>query len=154
MGLSGAWLAFSAGAVDLLEACGAGGTNKASVNPVKGGKLIEGTISDISTFNTLNSGDVNSTLMIVLTHEGLLSISAKGDNVPRLAESLPTVSADQLTFTYKLRPNLKWSDGQPITADDVVFTYNLMISPDTKAFVSRYRANLEGYLQSITAKDP
>src|SRR5260370_11991248 len=68
MGLSAAWLAFSAGAVDLLEACGAGGTNTTSVNPVKGGKLIEGTIHHLSTFNTLTSGDVNSTLIIVFKH--------------------------------------------------------------------------------------
>jgi len=154
MGMSAAWLAFSAGAVELLEACGGGGTNTTSVNPVKGGKLIEGTISDISTFNTLNSGDVNSTQMITLNFDGLLGISGKGENIPMLAQALPTVSADQLTFTYKLRPNLKWSDGQPLTADDVVFTYKLIFSPDTKDFVSRYRANLEGYVKSVMATDP
>src|SRR4029077_2701204 len=75
-------------------------------------------------------------------------------NVPMLASAPPTVSSDQLTFTFKLRPNLKWSDGQPLTADDVVFTYNLIFSPDTKDYVSRYRAQLEGYLQSVTASDP
>lgn len=152
-GAGAAWLAFSAGAAEVLAACARAGSNTTSVNPVKGGKLIEGTISDISTFNTLNSGDTTSTQVIVLTHDGLLSLSAKGDNIPMLAQALPTVSSDQLTFTFKLRPNLKWSDGQPITADDVVFTYNLVFSPDTKDFVSRYRANLQGYLQSVTAKD-
>src|SRR6266851_4254413 len=154
MGMSAAWVAFSAGALELLEACGGGGTNTTSVNPVKGGKLIEGTISDISTFNTLNSGDVNSTQMITLTHEGLLSLSAKGDNVPTLASGLPQISSDSLTFTFKLRSNLQWSDGQPLTADDVAFTYNLIFSPDTKDFISRYRANLEGYVKSVTATDP
>ena len=154
MGMGAAWLAFSAGAVELLEACGGGGGgNTNAVNPVKGGKLIEGTISDMSTWNSLNSGDTTSTQMIVLNFDGLLGISAKGDNIPMLASGLPQISGDSLTFTYKLRPNLKWSDGQPITANDVVFTYNLMFSPDTKDFVSRYRANLEGYLQSVTAKD-
>jgi peptide/nickel transport system substrate-binding protein len=156
MGVGAAWLAFSAGALDLIEACGPGSNNGGTSGgtPVKGGKLIEGTISDISTFNTLNSGDTASTQMITLCFDGLLGISAKGDNLPMLAQSLPTISSDQLTFTYKLRPNLKWSDGQPITADDVVFTYNLVFSPDTKDFVSRYRANLSGYVQSVTAKDP
>jgi peptide/nickel transport system substrate-binding protein len=154
MGMGAAWLAFSAGALELLEACGGGGTNTTSVNPVKGGKLIEGTISDISTFNTLNSGDTASTQMIVLNFDGLLGISGKGDNIPMLAQALPTVSGDQLTFTFKLRPNLKWSDGQPITADDVVFTYNLIFAPNTKDFVSRYRANLEGFVNSVTASDP
>ena len=154
VGAGAAWLAFSVGGFELLEACGPGTQNSNSVNPVKGGKLIEGTISDISTFNTLNSGDVNSTQMITLTHDGLLSLTGKGDNVPMLASALPTVSSDQMTFTFKLRPNLKWSDGQPITADDVAFTYNLIFSPDTKDFTSRYRAQLTGYVQSVTAKDP
>src|SRR5258708_18142766 len=154
MGGAAAYAACSAGVVEFLEACGGGGIPSTSLTPVKGGKLIEGTISDISTFNTLNSGDVNSTQMITLLFDGLQSISAKGDNVPMLAQAAPTISSDQMTFTFKLRPNLKWSDGQPLTADDVAFTYNLIFSPDTKDFVSRYRANLSGYLHSVTAQDP
>ena len=153
LGAAAAYTAFTAGIVDFLEACG-GGNTPTSQTPVKGGKLIEGTISDIATFNTLNSGDTSSTQMITLLFDGLQSITAKGDNIPMLASAPPTVSSDQLTFTFKLRPNLKWSDGQPLTADDVVFTYNLIFSADTKDFVSRYRANLEGFLQSVTATDP
>ena len=153
LGAAAAYTAFTAGIVDFLEACG-GGNTPTSQTPVKGGKLIEGTISDIATFNTLNSGDTSSTQMITLLFDGLQSITAKGDNIPMLASAPPTVSSDQLTFTFKLRPNLKWSDGQPLTADDVVFTYNLIFSADTKDFVSRYRAILEGFLQSVTATDP
>src|SRR5690349_12671913 len=104
MGYGAAWLAFSGGALELLEACGGGG-NTNSVTPVKGGKLIEGTISDMSTFNPLNSGDTASTQMIVLLFDGLLGISAKGDNIPALASALPTVSSDSLTAMFKLRPN-------------------------------------------------
>jgi peptide/nickel transport system substrate-binding protein len=154
MGAAAAYTAFSVGIVDFLEACGNTTTTTTSQTPVKGGKLIEGTISDISNFAVLNSGDVNSTQMIVLMFDGLQSISAKGDNVPMLASGPPTISSDQLTFTFKLRSGLKWSDGQALTADDVAFTYNLMYSPDTKDYVSRYRANLEGYMQSATATDP
>jgi peptide/nickel transport system substrate-binding protein len=153
MGMTAAYAAFSAGIIDFLEACGNTSTTT-SLTPVKGGKLIEGTISDMSTFNTLNSGDTVSTQIIVALMDGLLSISGTGQNIPMLAQSIPTVSADGLTYTFKLRPNLKWTDGQPITADDVAFTYNLIFAPDTKDFVSRYRANLEGYLQSCVAKDP
>ncbi|HKW72379.1 MAG TPA: ABC transporter substrate-binding protein [Candidatus Dormibacteraeota bacterium] len=155
VGVGAAWIAFSTGALELLEACGGGSNqNTQGVNPVKGGKLIEGTISDIATFNTLNSGDTASTQMITLCFDGLLSITDKGDNIPMLAQALPTISSDALTYTFKLRPNLKWSDGQPLTADDVAFTYGLMFRPDTKDFVSRYRADLEGFLESVTATDP
>ena len=155
MGAGAAYLAFLAGGAELLAAaCGPSNTTTTSLKPVKGGKLIEGLISDISTFNTVNSGDTSSTQVISLTFDGLLGISGNGDNIPALASALPTVSADSLTFTFKLRPNLKFSDGHPLTADDVAFTYGLMFLPETKDFVSRYRAELEGYLQSVTASDP
>jgi peptide/nickel transport system substrate-binding protein len=108
----------------------------------------------MKTFCTINSGDTTSTQMIISCFDGLLGISANGDNIPALAQDLPKVSGDSLTFTFKLRPNLKWSDGSPLTADDVVFTYGLMYLPETKDFVSRYRADLEGYIQSVTAPDP
>src|SRR5262252_2823371 len=106
MGMGAAWLAFSAGAIDLIEACGPGnsGNNNSGGTPVKGGKLIEGTISDMSTFNSLNSGDTTSTQMITLLFDGMLGITAKGDNIPMLASALPTISSDQLTFTNKLAP--------------------------------------------------
>jgi peptide/nickel transport system substrate-binding protein len=144
-----------AGGAELLAAaCGPTTTTTTSLKPVKGGKLIEGLISDMSTFNTLNSGDNVSSQMITLTFDGLLGIAANGDNIPMLAQALPTVSPDSLNFTFKLRPNLKFSDGHALTAEDVVFTYGLMFLPETKDFVSRYRSELEGYLQSVTAPDP
>ncbi len=53
---------------------------------------------------------------------------------PGILKEIPTVangdiSADALQYTLKLRPNLKWSDGQPLTAEDVVFTMNLWNNP-------------------------
>jgi peptide/nickel transport system substrate-binding protein len=154
MGAGAAYLAFLAGGAELLAACGPSNANTNSLTPVKGGKLIEGTISDMKTFNTLNSGDTTSTQMIMQCFDGLLGIAANGDNIPALAQDLPKVSGDSLTFTFKLRPNLKFSDGSPLTADDVVFTYGLMYLPEAKDFVSRYRSDLEGYIQSVTAPDP
>src|SRR5258708_3224543 len=55
MGGAAAYAAFSAGVVEFLEACGGGGTPSTSLTPVKGGNLIEGTSTDISTLHTLNS---------------------------------------------------------------------------------------------------
>src|ERR1700737_645403 len=135
-GAAAAYLAFLAGGAELLAAACGPTTASNSLTPVKGGKLIEGSISDIAStpFNTLNSGDTTSTQAITLAFDGLLGISGNGDNIPMLAASLPTVSADSLTITFKLRPNLKWSDGKPLTADDVAYTYGLMSLPDTKHF--------------------
>jgi peptide/nickel transport system substrate-binding protein len=120
---------------------------------VKGGKLIEGTISDIAGFQQLNSGDTSSTQIMVLMMDSLLTTKPDdGSPVPQLATEVPK-SSDGLSYTFKLR-DAKWSDGTPITADDVVFTYRLLFAPETKDFVSRYRADVEDSIASVTAPDP
>ena len=47
--------------------------------------------------------------------------------MPYLADSW-TTSADQLTWTFKLHHGLKWSDGQPLTAKDAAWTFNLIMT--------------------------
>jgi len=57
------------------------------------------------------------------THEGLISENYQGKIEPALAEFWK-ISEDKKRIIFSLRKGLKWSDGQPITTDDVVFTYN------------------------------
>ncbi|MBP6177000.1 MAG: peptide ABC transporter substrate-binding protein [Anaerolineales bacterium] len=64
---------------------------------------------------------------------GLVTINEKGEFVPMLAEALPTLSDDNLTVTWKLRSGLKWSDGAPLTSDDVKFTIEVLSNPDSGA---------------------
>ena len=69
---------------------------------------------------------------------GLDTINEKGEFVPMLAQDLPTLdngglSADYLTVTWKLREGLKWSDGEPITSDDVKFTVEVLSNPNSGA---------------------
>ncbi|KAI9881877.1 MAG: hypothetical protein M1823_006410, partial [Watsoniomyces obsoletus] len=54
-------------------------------------------------------------------YESLLRYDDKLKPMPSLAESWE-VSGDEKTYTFKLKPNVKWHDGKPFTADDVVFT--------------------------------
>ncbi|MFK0253641.1 ABC transporter substrate-binding protein [Streptomyces sp. NPDC090445] len=63
--------------------------------------------------------------------DGLLTHDADMKLQPALARSLPEVSADGLTYTYRLRPGVKFSDGTPFTAKDVVFTYRTILDPKT-----------------------
>lgn len=65
---------------------------------------------------------------------GLTTPNEKGEYTPRLAEALPTISEDQKTVTWKLRPNLKWSDGQPLTSDDIKFTWEAVSNPNSGAY--------------------
>jgi peptide/nickel transport system substrate-binding protein len=65
---------------------------------------------------------------------GLTTPNEKGEYTARLAAELPTLSEDKKTVTWKLRPNLKWSDGQPLTADDIKYTWEVLSNPDSGAF--------------------
>ena len=155
MGGATAFMLFSAGGMQVLEACAPQNSTQQGSNlkPVKGGRLVEGSISDISSFNSLNSGDVNSTQMIHLVFASLLVLDAKGNLVPDLATEVPKVSSDGLSYTFKLR-DAKWSDGNPITSADVAFTYGLMYRPENKDFVSRYAAEVTDHLASVETPDP
>jgi len=85
----------------------------------------------------------------------LWNIDADGKYVMDLAEELPTVengglSQDGLVITYKLRKDAVWSDDTPVTADDAVFTYE-MIMNDGNSSYSRYP--WDTYVESVTAVD-
>lgn len=83
--------------------------------------LVLSTLSDPKTFNTVLSQEQNDVFGFI--QEGLIRENPiTGKIEPSLAESWQ-FSPDKLAITFTLRPNLKWSDGQPLTVDDVVFTY-------------------------------
>src|SRR5438067_13709699 len=152
-GGAAAYLTFLAGGVEFLEAC-ASGTGGQSTTPKKGGHVVEGNFSDIRTLNSMLSSDTASNQVIGLMFDGLLNYKKNGDLVPALASELPKTSADGLTYTFKLRSGLKWSDGQAITSDDVKFTYQLAYDPQYKDFASPRRGDLEKYIASIDTPDP
>ena len=84
-------------------------------------RLVSSTLSDPKTFNPILSQE--SPNVFSFTFEGLTDTDGvTGEVVPALAESWE-ISPDGNTYTFTLRPDLKWSDGEPLTADDVVFTY-------------------------------
>jgi len=107
---------------------------------------------------------------------GLDRVNEMGEFVPMLAVELPTeanggLSADKLTVTWKLKPDLKWSDGQPITSDDIKFTWEALAdpasgalsgtggiaqitsidTPDTQTAVIHYSAPYAGYLAQFAS---
>ena len=152
MGGALAFSAFAAGGMEFLEACGGNNPAPTSEKVVKGGHIVEGTISDISNITPIFINDTVSQLIGYLAYSRLLMVDRAGNLIPDLATTVPKVDADQVTYKATLR-DAKWSDGQPITADDVVFTYQLMYDPKYKAVTSRFRSQLEAHLSSVTAVD-
>ncbi|BAY65110.1 extracellular solute-binding protein family 5 [Calothrix brevissima NIES-22] len=85
-------------------------------------QLVTSILSDPKTFNFALSSE--SPNIFGWTYEGLITENYENGKVePALAESWQ-ISEDKLKIVFTLRENLKWSDGQPLTVDDVVFTYN------------------------------
>jgi peptide/nickel transport system substrate-binding protein len=90
-------------------------------------RVVVTSTSDPKTFNYITSDEASSGEILAQMYDGLLSTNGiTGELEPGLAESWE-ISPDQKQIVYTLRPGLKWSDGEPITVDDIVFTYNDII---------------------------
>ncbi|CAN1212445.1 ABC transporter substrate-binding protein [Tumidithrix helvetica PCC 7403] len=90
-------------------------------------RLVDFILSDPKTFNPVLVGDATSSQVLGLVFNGLLnSDGVTSELKPELAEKWE-VSEDGLRIIFTLRPNLKWSDGAPLTADDVLFTFQDVI---------------------------
>ncbi|MFH1066678.1 MAG: ABC transporter substrate-binding protein, partial [bacterium] len=88
-----------------------------------GGRLIDVSPGEPTTFNPLVSEDATSGGMIGLLSTGLTVYDPIQEKpVPGLAKSWE-ISADSKTFTFHLRKGMRWSDGYPFSADDVVFSF-------------------------------
>jgi peptide/nickel transport system substrate-binding protein len=92
-----------------------------------GGRFVVSEIGDPKTFNYIMANESSSIDIGRFMFWSLLNFDVPTQGVkPGLAESW-TNSLDGKTWTFKLRKNLRWSDGEPLTADDVVFTWNGVI---------------------------
>ena len=84
---------------------------------------------------SLDPHKINTTYEMAIVNdlfEGLVAYDAEGNPGPGLAASW-TVTPDGKRYTFRLRPSLTWSDGAPLTADDVVFTFRRFMDPKTAA---------------------
>ncbi len=92
------------------------------------------TAEDISSLNPVLSQQLTLGLMSSLTAAWLIKWNAHNLPVPEIATEVPTkanggVSPDGLTITYHIRKGVRWSDGAPLNADDVVWTIHAIMNP-------------------------
>jgi peptide/nickel transport system substrate-binding protein len=90
------------------------------------------------TYNPHLSSGTKDDLIGRIVYEPLCTIDVQGNIVPVLAAEVPSaenggVAPDGKSVTYKLKSGVKWSDGQPFSADDVVFTYEYVTDKETAA---------------------
>jgi oligopeptide transport system substrate-binding protein len=123
----------------LLVACGGGSTTTTTSSKAPASQQVLNMcfyngVSDIKTFDPALSTDVNSIEAINLVFTGLVQFDDNLKIQPQLASSYDLAS-DGLTWTFHLRPNLKFSDGTPLTSADVVYSINRALLPATKSVV-------------------
>lgn len=83
------------------------------------------------TFSPLAPNNGPDQLVMSFIFDSLYGSDGSYGLKPHLAAAAPEVSDDAKTITVKLKPGLKWSDGKPLTAEDVVFTFTVLADPET-----------------------
>jgi len=118
--------------------------------PAQGGRVIVPTFSDLQTLNGILTADATSALVADLVYEGLLSGNpATGELVPGVAEYWE-LAEDGITYTFYLNQNIRWHDGQPFTANDVVFSFDSVLNPEIN---SDYRSSVAAVTDTYRAVD-
>lgn len=119
-----------------------------SLQPVAGGIYREGIIGTYTNANPLYvTGQVNDAVSKLL-FASLFKYDDKNKLVGDLAERYD-VDAAGTTYTVRLKPNLTWHDGKPLTAADVVFTYQTIQNPDAQSPL-----NISWQSVEVKAADP
>lgn len=120
---------------------------------IPGGRLVLAVPGDPKTFNPITANESSSTDINRMLFAGLLGFDVITERVsPGLAYSW-TNSPDGKTWTFHLRKNLRWSDGQPLNADDVVFTFNDVIYNPKIDNVTRDALMVDGKKFEVTKID-
>jgi peptide/nickel transport system substrate-binding protein len=108
------------------------------------------------TLNPLLARDVAEVDVEGAIFDGLVKLNNNGQLIPDLAVAVPSranggIAADGVTVTYHLRHGVRWQDGVPLTASDVLFTYHALIQPGIN---SPYTGFYQSYVRSVVAPDP
>ena len=136
-------LPFAMGLVLLLAACGSPGTSPSATQqasgsgqpssgeqPKEGGTMVVAIPGEIDNLDPALISDSNSSYVMNQVMEGLVGLApgSISELVPMLASELPTVSDDGLTYTFKLRENIKFHDGTDFNAEAVKVNYERWIN--------------------------
>ena len=112
--------------------------------PVRGDWLVLDLLADPENLNPYTSSDHGASRVLSWIFPTLLGIDPETlDQIPILARELPEVSDDHLTYTFRLRENATFSDGRPVTAEDVVFSMKTIRHPKVAA------PHLRNYFSSV-----
>ena len=120
----------------LLSACGPTSSNNGNGGPKSGGSIVDGVQEEANSIMPAQSTETFADLVDAAIWASLVYTTDQFTLQPGLLTEVPStsngginVSGDTETFTLHLRPNLKWSDGQPLTSADVAFAIKTFSDP-------------------------
>ena len=93
--------------------------------PARGGTAVEALVGAAGVLNPLFEVDATTRDVDSVIYQGLTTIDAQ-QNVIGLLASTWTISPNHLSYTFDIRTGIKWADGQPFSADDVLFTFHVL----------------------------
>lgn len=140
--LTSLFLTAVVGAALMASGCGGNKETKGKGAAGKDRPLTIGLTNAPSGFNPLSTADLAGRFVNRFMFDTLLGQPEVYKFTPHLANAIDT--KDKQTYTIKLNPKAQWSDGKPITADDVIFTLNLIANPDSVSSLGRYISFLQG----------
>ncbi len=115
-----------------------------SASPVRGGTLMLSEITKVRGLDPLKAGDEISGVLYEMLFNGLYSYDTEMQVIPDLAERLPDLSADGLTWRVPLRHGVLFHHGREVTANDVVWSLEHMLDPDFNSTGASYYSLIEG----------
>ncbi|MDV5168929.1 peptide ABC transporter substrate-binding protein [Photobacterium rosenbergii] len=131
--MQGSKLTVIAAAVALLTASPTWAADvPANVSLAKMQEIVRGNGDEVPTLDPSYSSDTSSARVIADMFEGLVTQSPDGEIIPALATHWEQ-SEDGKVFTFHLRDNIKWSNGEPIVASDFEYSFKRVVDPKTGA---------------------
>lgn len=107
---------------------------KDASKPVTGDWLVIHSLSDPEVLNPLTSSDSTSAEIDNYIFESLLTREPRTLEIkPYIAVARPEISADKLTYTFKIRKDVRFQDGRPLTGEDVLFSVKVIKCPFVNA---------------------
>lgn len=126
----------------ILSGCSGG---KDAVTTEKEQVLRVGIDSELSTADVSLAMDNTACSVMSQVGEGLFSFDDKGEAFPALATEKVAPSQDGLTYTFTIRGNAKWSNGEPIKAKDFEYSWKRTVDPKTASPQAYYFEGIKNY---------
>ncbi|MGY0836649.1 peptide ABC transporter substrate-binding protein [Aerococcus urinaeequi] len=132
----------------VLAACGNGSDNSGSNGSGESEQVLSWTTSsELPTMDTTMVTDTVSFDMMNNVNEGLYRQNQDGEYEAGVLDGEPEISEDGTVYTYKIKEDATWSNGDPVTANDFVFAWQRLVDPDTAA---PYSYLADGIIQNAT----